>query len=141
MSRGNGDTHEGACRRTRDALSDYLEGGLDPPTRQAVFEHLSGCEECAREERELAAMLRLVYERIPRREPSLDIWAELGPKVEAWRAEERLSAMERLRLRAGRLLGNVAAGAILFTHALAVNTEARMRKYLMADPFRLMEET
>jgi anti-sigma factor RsiW len=127
------------CEHVRHALSDYLEGGLAPPQRQSVADHLAGCEACTREERQLGLMLSLLHERVPRREPSLDIWAELAPKIAAVQAEERLSLPARVRLRGGRFLGNVAAGAILFTQALAVNTEARMRKYLVSDPFLVGE--
>jgi predicted anti-sigma-YlaC factor YlaD len=127
------------CEHVRHALSDYLEGGLAPPQRQSVTDHLTECAACAREERQMGLMLNLLHERVPRREPSLDIWAELSPKIAALQAEERLSVPARLRLRGGRFLGNVAAGAILFTQALAVNTEARMRKYLVNDPFLIGE--
>jgi anti-sigma factor RsiW len=138
MSGNNsGNPHTTTCSRTRESLSDFLEGGLPPPDRRVIEEHLAGCEGCAREEQEMAAMLSLLHERVPHREPSIDIWAELAPKVAAFQAEERLGVGERVRLRTLRFLGSVAAGAIMFTHALAVNTEAHMRKYLTADPFRL----
>jgi anti-sigma factor RsiW len=127
------------CEHVRHALSDYLEGGLPSPQRQSVAAHLTECETCAQEERQMNLMLNLLHERVPRREPSLDIWAELSPKIAALQAEERLSIPARLRLRGGRFLGNVAAGAILFTQALAMNTEARMRKYLVSDPFLIGE--
>lgn len=128
------------CGHTREALSDYLDGGLDPPTRQTVAEHLMHCAACAQEERSLSAMLTLLHEQLPRREPALDIWAELAPKVAAIQAEERLGFPARMQLRAGRFLNNVAVGAILFTQALALNTAARMQKYLLTDPFQMTGE-
>lgn len=128
------------CPQVRNALSDYLEGGLPPPVRQSVQAHLSECESCAREERQLAAMLRFVQERVPPREPSLDIWAELQPKVAAYMAEERLTLLKRIQIRLGRFLSSVAAGAILFTQALAMNTEAKLQKYLITDPYTLADE-
>ena len=84
----------------------------------------------------MSAMLTLLHERIPHREPVLDMWAELAPKIEAIHAEERLGVMERAKLRMGRFLNNVAVGAILFTQALAINTAAHMQKYLLTDPFQ-----
>ena len=83
--------------------------------------------------RELQMLLRFFHDSVPAREPVLDIWAELAPKVAAWEAEERLGAAAKVRLRSHRFLHNVAAGAILFTQALAMNTEAHMHKYLMGD--------
>lgn len=129
------------CKHIHEALSDYLEGGLDPPDRQAVVQHLDGCVDCAQEEREMARTLALLHNCVPRHEPVLDLWAEFAPKMAQVQAEERLGAFARLRLRMGRLWGNVAYGAILFTQALAVNTTARMQKYLLADPFVDPEET
>jgi hypothetical protein len=83
----------------------------------------------------MAAMLHFLHHSLPKREPILDMWTELAPKIATYQAEERLTIPARLRLRTGRFLGTVAAGAILFTQALAMNTEARMRKYLITDPF------
>jgi anti-sigma factor RsiW len=128
------------CQQVRDALSDYREGGLPPPARQGVAAHLSECEACAREERQLATLLTVIRERIPPREPSLDIWAELEPKVAAHMAEERMNLLKRAQVRLGRFLSSVAAGAILFTQALAMNTEAKLKKYLITDPYTLADE-
>lgn len=129
------------CEHAQEALSNYLEGGLDPPRRQAVAEHLAACPNCAREEREMAALLSLLHERLPRHEPVLDLWAEFAPKMAEVRAEERLSFPARLRLRLARFWSNVALGAIWFTQMLAQNTAARMQKYLLADPFLDPEES
>ena len=128
------------CQHVQTALSEFLEGGLPPPQRQSIEEHLKGCATCAREARELSALLRLFREKVPPREPVLDIWAELGPKVAAHMAEERMSLPDRLRLRANRFLNNVASGAIMFTQALAHNTESHLRKYIITDPLQLVEE-
>lgn len=138
-SNGNG-SHTRECATVREALSDYLEGGLSDTKRNLVIDHLSSCAACRREERELSSLINCLNLHVPPREPSLDIWAELGPKVAAVMAEEKLSVPERLKLRASRFLGSVAAGAILFTQALAMNTENRMYRYLTSDPFRLALE-
>ncbi|MDX1934272.1 MAG: zf-HC2 domain-containing protein [Capsulimonadales bacterium] len=132
MSSGN-DTNTMRCQVVREALSDHMEGGLPPSLRQSVTGHLKDCDSCAQEEREMAAMLGFLHHRLPKREPVLDIWAEMAPKIAAIQAEERLSIAARLRLRAGKFLGTVAAGAIMFTQALAMTTETRLRKYLLAD--------
>jgi anti-sigma factor RsiW len=122
------------CKVVQETLSEYVEGNLPPPRRQAVETHLAGCASCARDARRLEAML-LVLHGLPAREPSLDIWMEMAPKVAQIQHEQRLSVPARLRLRIGRFLSTIAAGSILFTQALAHNTESRMRKYLLQDPF------
>lgn len=128
------------CHEVCESLSDFLEGGLPPPDRQKVQAHLDGCAECTAEAEQLTSLMRLLHERLPQREPALDIWAELQPKVQAYAEEERLSLGRRFRLRFGRFLGDVAAGAILFTQALAMNTETKLKKYLVTDPYMLAEE-
>lgn len=127
------------CRHVQDSLSEYLEGAVPPPERQAITEHLMTCIRCAQEERSLAVALETLH-AIPPREPVLDIWSEMAPKIAAIQAEERLGLGARLQLRLGRFLASFAEGTILFTQALAVNTEARMRRYLLHDPFVPGEE-
>jgi len=141
MSAGNGrGGHTMTCEQVREALSDFHEESQSIGARERIGEHLRGCADCRKEEQQMATMLRFLREQLPPREPALDIWAELGPKVAEAVAEQRLGVFERLKLRAGRFIGNVAAGAILFTHALAANTEAQMHRYLIQDPFRLAED-
>ncbi len=123
------------CHRALESLSGYLEEGLPSSQQTQIENHLAGCASCTRELREMQMMLNLFKERCIRREPSLDLWAEISPKVEQVMAEERLGFLDRIRLRGSRFCNNVAAGAILFTSALAMNTEARLRKYLLTDPF------
>lgn len=143
MSSGNGGVdriHTMSCENVQAALSDFVENSLSPTARESVELHLNGCDGCRHEARQLQSLLALLQERLPAREPSLDIWAELSPKIEAIRAEDRLGIAARMKLRSGRFLGNFAAGAILFTQALAMNTQRRMQKYLIADPFTLGRE-
>ncbi|MES2459536.1 MAG: zf-HC2 domain-containing protein [Armatimonadota bacterium] len=123
------------CHHAQELLSGYLEESLSSSERERVETHVVNCAECARELREMKVMLSLFKDQCVRREPALDLWAELAPKVEQVMMEERLGVMDRLRLRGSRFCNNVAAGAILFTSALAMNTEARLRKYLLSDPF------
>ena len=129
-----------SCRQATDMLSDYVEGSLDPQERSEIAAHFADCPDCAREAQALQMMLGVLRERVPRREPVLDIYAELAPKVREIVAEQRLGFWARFRLNTHRLLNNVAAGAILFTHALAFNTERRLNKYLLSDPFHTAEE-
>jgi anti-sigma factor RsiW len=128
------------CHDVEIRVSDYVDGEMTPEEGHVFEQHLAGCAECLAYARSFRQMLGLIHHDCVRREPVLDIWAELEPKVDAVMAEQRLSPLERLRRRAGCFWNNVAAGGILFTHALAMNTEARMDRYLLADPFRLHGE-
>ena len=129
------------CDQEREAaLSDFVEGTLSAPKHAEVVRHLETCASCAKQVRELQSLVQF-FHALPPREPVLDIWAELAPKVAAWEAEEKLGAAARMRVRSHRFLHNVAAGAILFTQVLAMNTEARMHKYLMGDSLRFADGT
>jgi anti-sigma factor RsiW len=120
-------------RLIEEHLSEYLEGDLAPPEREALERALAENPDLAREHREFEKTLKLMHS-LPRREPVLDIWLELSPKVERILAEEKLSVGDRLRLRGTRFLASFAEGAILWTQALAMNTEARMSKYVRRHP-------
>ncbi len=126
-------------RHIRELLSDYVEGNLTPERHALIAARLCDNPELSREAESLAFMLTVLHERVPRREPVLDIWGELAPKIAAVQAEERMALGERVRLRTGRFLSTVALGAILFTQAVAMNTSLRLQKYLLMDPYRLGE--
>jgi anti-sigma factor RsiW len=122
-----------------DRLSDYLEGNLSETEQTAITQYLERdtpeAKATAKEAQDLARMLTVLHERLPRREPTLDVWQEFHPKMQNYLHEERMSVGDRVKMRAGRFLSNVAAGTIIFTQALAVNTESKMKKYLVEDPF------
>ncbi len=128
------------CRGARTLLSEFVEGSLDSKRRSVVAAHVLDCPECASEAKALGTMLDFLHAHVPRREPVLDIWHELAPQVEEAVAEQRLGFLPRLKLRAFRLLNNVAVGAIWFTQAVAFNTERRLQKYLLTDPFQTAGE-
>lgn len=145
LGRGTyGETGQGEgtmeCRHAQDLLSEYVEGSIDNKRRLLVAAHIASCPACAREAKGLETMLTFLHERVPNREPVLDIWHELAPKVQEVVAEQRLGFFPRLKLRVGRFINNVAVGAIWFTQAVAFNTERRMQKYLISDPFQMAEE-
>lgn len=90
------------------------------------------------EPQDMEAMLRILH-TLPPREPVIDLWAELAPKVAEIQAEDRLGVIERLQLRGHRFLSNFASGAILFTQAFAMNTQRKMQKYVLHDSYRVEE--
>jgi anti-sigma factor RsiW len=122
-------------QRAEEHLSEYLEGDLAPPEREALERELAKDPGLAREKRELEKTL-LLLRSLPRREPLLDIWMELSPKVAQVREEEKLNLADRVRRRGTRFLASFAEGAILWTQALAINTEARMGKYVRNHPLQ-----
>ncbi|WP_395088220.1 hypothetical protein [Armatimonas sp.] len=81
---------------------------------------------------ELSEVLQLLH-RLPQREPVLDVWPELEPKLVQFQLEERMGIFARWRFRCARFLSNFAFGAILFTQAVALNTETKMRRYVMPE--------
>lgn len=127
---------ERTCHRVQERFSDLLEGTLSCAEEAEVQAHLAHCTDCSCELHEMQYLMNLLRENCVRREPALDLWAEMAPKVEQVMAEQRLGFAERVRLRLSRTANSIAAGAILFTSVLAMNTEARLRKYLLTDPFR-----
>ncbi len=122
-------------REVEERLSEYLEGDLAPSAREEIERALAQDPALEREKRELERTLKLMN-ALPRREPVLDIWLELSPKVDRLLAEEKLSMKDRVRLRGTRFLASFAEGAILWTQALAMNTEARMGKYVRSHPLQ-----
>ena len=136
----NQETGTMECSNTQELLSEYVEGSLDNKQRVVVAEHIATCPGCAREIRALETMLDFLHQSVPRREPVLNIWQELEPQVREVVAEQRLGFFPRLKLRVNRLLNNIALGAILFTQAVAFNTERRLQKYVISDPFQIAGE-
>ena len=125
-------------RHAQDCLSEYLEGSLAPPEREAMERLLHEDPALAREAEQLRKMLATLH-ALPPREPVLDVWSELSPKVEQVVAEQRLGVADLLRLRGTRFLASFAEGTILWTQALALNTESKMRKYVLQHPFAAEE--
>jgi len=113
--------------------SDYLEDALDPATRDAMQAFLAERPESAAELIAFERTLALVR-RLPPREPSLDLWREFAPRMAEYQAERRMSLGQRVRLNWLRMLSQFSAGLILWTHALASRTHARLERYLLHDP-------
>ncbi|MBB6052238.1 anti-sigma factor family protein [Armatimonas rosea] len=119
-------------QREIETLPDYLDGTLSPE-KLGEFERLLQSDTAlAKETQELGALLQILHQ-LPAREPVIDVWPELEPKLVQFQLEERMGVFARWRFRGARFLSNFASGAILFTQAVALNTENQMRKYVMPD--------
>lgn len=115
-----------------DTLPDFLDGTLTAEKRQEFERALQSNPALATETQELSQLLQLLHQ-LPPREPVIDVWPELEPKLVQFQLEERMGLFARWRFRGARFLSNFAFGAILFTQAVALNTETKMRKYVMPD--------
>lgn len=124
----------------RARYSDYLEDALEPAVRDEMQAFLAQEPDTAAEMIGLERSLSLLH-RLPAREPSLDIWRELAPHVETYRAERRLSLGHRLSLGWNRLLSQMSAGIILWTQALAHRAHRRLSRHLLHDPSEHWEES
>ena len=118
--------------------SDYLEDALEPARRDEMQAFLAGEPDCAAELFALERTMTLLH-RLPMREPSLDLWREFAPRVEAFRVERRLSLGERLRLQWGTLVAQVSEGIILWTHALAQRAHLQLHRHLTHDALHLRQ--
>ena len=119
-------------QREIETLPDYLDGTLSPE-KLGEFERLLQSDTAlAKETQELGALLQILHQ-LPAQEPVIDVWPELEPKLVQFQLEERMGVFARWRFRGARFLSNFASGAILFTQAVALNTENQMRRYVMPD--------
>jgi hypothetical protein len=116
----------------RALYSEYLEDALDTATRDEMQMFLAKEPEAAAEMIGLERTLSLLH-RLPAHEPSLDIWREFLPQVEAYRAERRLSLTDRLKLQWSLLLSQASAGVILWTHALAHRAHQHLGQHLQHE--------
>jgi len=116
----------------RAQFSNYLENTLTPAARDRMQVYLASDPDAAAELIGLERTLSLLR-RLPEREPSLDLWREIAPAVEAYRAERRLSASVRLRGRVSELLSQISAGVILWTSALARRAHHHLSPHLLHD--------
>ena len=124
----------------RALYSDYLEDALDTATRDEMQMFLAKEPEAAAEMIGLERTLSLLH-RLPAREPSLDIWREFLPQVEAYQAERRQNLTARLRLQWGLLLSQASAGVILWTHALAHRAHHHLGRHLQHEHLAHWEQS
>ena len=68
-----------------ETLADFLDGTLSPQKLKEVERLLQGNSSVARDAQELSEVLQLLHQ-LPQREPVLDVWPELEPKLEIGRA-------------------------------------------------------
>ena len=122
-----------------ETLADFLDGTLSPQKLKEFDRLLQSNPVLTKETQELSEILQILHQ-LPPRDPVIDVWPELEPKLVQFQLEERMGLFARWRFRGARFLSNFAFGAILFTQAVALNTETKMRKYVMPDAVSLGEE-
>ncbi len=113
----------------RALFSEYLDNALDAPQRDEMQAFLAREPECAAELFALERTLSLLH-RLPPREPALDIWRELAPRVEKFQAERRQPWLHRVRLQWEQARSQASDGVILWTDALAARAKSRLSHYL-----------
>ena len=113
----------------RALFSEYLEDALGPKERDRLQAYLAENPDAAAELISLERTLSLLH-RLPEREPTLDLWRELVPEIEAYRAERRQSLPTRLRAHWAVFVSSVSEGVILWTHALARRAQHHLGPHL-----------
>ncbi len=119
----------------RARFSDYLEDALSLKDRDRMQAYLAEHPNVAAELIALERTLSLLH-RLPEREPSLDLWRELLPEIEAFRAERKQSLPTRLRGHWAVFMMSVSEGIILWTHTLARRAQHHFGPHLSAEKDR-----
>ena len=100
------------CLQTRESLSAYIDGELSPDRAAEVAEHLSSCDECAREYEQMLVTVRTLRDELVRhRAPDV-----LRARVRTALREEQLAPPARLvptPRRAWRIPWHVVAAAMV----------------------------
>lgn len=73
-----------------DRLSEYIDGELTQPEREALEAHLMSCPECGRTLQELRAVVARASQVIDR-EPVNDLWAGIATRLESAEIEPELA--------------------------------------------------
>lgn len=116
----------------RAKFSGYLEHELSPSERDQMQVYFAEHPDAAAEMITLERTLSLL-QRLPPREPSLDLWHALVPEIEMLRAERKLSLVLRLRGQWSVFVASVSEGVILWTHALARRAHHHLAPHLHPD--------
>lgn len=113
------------CAQVQPKIADYSVGLLRAREREQVEGHLGACSACAREWRELQAVLGMV-ERFGAREPPPHLWNGVYNRITAEAAPAAPGFWTRLWGGPGRLVAGTATGfaaaallAGLFLHPLS----------------------
>jgi hypothetical protein len=126
------------CKHFVELLSEYQEGALTAAAHQEVAQHLAGCADCALEDRDLRRATTLLR-HLPMPEPRLDLWSEFAPKLAEVEAEQRMGVLRRLGTYWHHALSTFAEGTVLYTHVVAHRTLVNMERFLIRDPFRMID--
>ncbi len=126
------------CNHIQSMLSEYNDGNLTQKDKMLVAEHLASCDHCALEDAQLRRSL-ILLNHLAMPEPRLDLWQEFEPKMVEIEAERRLTPAGRLHLWWQHFVAHFAEGVVIYTHLVAHQTLTKMERYLIRDPFRMIE--
>jgi len=91
------------CKETHFLLNDYLEGSLSSDDKTRVEQHLSGCESCRRDLKEIKLISdMLTQDRVPEMEEQF--WINFLPQVRS-RIEKQRKPTRTLVPRTRLVLG------------------------------------
>src|SRR5687768_9930276 len=115
------------CRQVQPKLADHSVGMLPPREAEQMEAHLTTCAGCAREWRELQAVMGMV-ERLGSREPPPHLWNGVYNRITAEPRREHAGLWERWLRRPRWLITSAATGAaaaalvtaLLFTRPTSV---------------------
>jgi anti-sigma factor RsiW len=97
------------CRQVQPKMPDHSVGLLRPREADQMEAHLAICADCAREWRELQAVMGLV-ERLGAREPPPHLWNGVYNRITADVSREQPGFWERWLSRPRRLIAGTATG-------------------------------
>ena len=69
------------CDAVLGHLSDYLDGAVEPETREAIEAHLRGCDVCARFGGEFTQVVRSLRGQLGVEEPAPEVSARLDQRL------------------------------------------------------------
>ena len=116
-----------------DRLSEYIDGELTQPEREALEAHLMGCPECGRTLQELRAVVARASQVIDR-DPANDLWAGIATRIASAEIEPELTvAKSPGKRRVSFSIPQLAAASIILM-VMSASTVYLMLRSERVDP-------